>query len=397
MRLGINAQLLAFTEDYRQAGLSRYIYEMTTRLPAALPNDELIAYVGNACLPPGLLREMPPNLHFKQSRLPTVKPPVRIMWEQSALPAMSLISHLDLLFSPVSVRPVVMPCPAVVTVHDLIFLRYPGKFHPLNRAYLKTMTGWSARHARHVLAVSEATRRDVIQLLGVPPSRVSAVHNGVGQQFKPCSAEEKSEFMRNKGVDGRVILYVGTLEPRKNVGMLIEAFASIASEPDFADVHILVGGSKGWYYDEIFAAAERLGLVAAQRVRFLGRVPDAELPLWYNIATICAYPSLYEGFGLPALEAMACGTPVVASDRSALPEVVGGAGLLVDPTDTAAWAKALARVLREADLRSDLARRGIVQAAQFTWERSARAAAGVFKRAASASLPARGRRIRGRA
>lgn len=124
-------------------------------------------------------------------------------------------------------------------------------------------------------------------------------------------------------------------------------------------------------------------------------MPDAELPLWYNIATICAYPSLYEGFGLPALEAMACGTPVVASDRSALPEVVGEAGVLVDPTDIAAWAMALGGLLREPELRSDLTRRAVAQAAGFTWERSAEAAARVIKGATGAKVPARGGRIRG--
>jgi glycosyltransferase involved in cell wall biosynthesis len=399
MRIGINAHLLAFTGDYRQAGLSRYIYEMALRLPTVLPDDEFVAFVGSGHLPRSFREAAAANLRFSQGLLPTVKAPLRIAWEQTALPLESLTSRLDMLFCPVNVRPFVLRCPAIVTIHDLIFLRYPGSFHPLKRTYLKLMAGWSARHALTVITVSEATRQDVIRMLGVPPSRVRTVHNGVGEQFTPYSAQERAGFMVEKGLSGRFILYLGTLEPRKNISTIIEAFASIASDPDFADVKLLIAGSKGWYYDEIFATAERLGLPAGDRLRFLGRVPDAELPLWYNIATICAYPSLYEGFGLPPLEAMACGTPVVVSNRSALPEVVGEAGILVDPLDTEAWTKAFSRLLQDPGLASDLARRGIARAALFTWERSAEAAAEVFKRPVATGLPARTRRggIRGRA
>ncbi len=390
MRIGINAHLLAFTGNYRQAGLSRYIYEMALKLPAALPGDDFIAFAGNGHIPPDFLAAVPPNLRFSSSRLPTVKAPVRIAWEQTGLPLATLRYRLDLLFCPVNVRPFVSSCPVIITIHDLIFLRYPGSFHPLKRFYLKAMTGWSARNAAHVITVSEATRQDVIRMLGVSPRRVTAVHNGVGSQFKPCNREERESFRREKGIEGRVILYLGTLEPRKNVTTLIKAFAAIASEPDLSDVSLLVGGSKGWYYDEIFATAERLGLLGANRVRFLGRVPDEELPLWYNIAAICAYPSLYEGFGLPPLEAMACGTPVVVSDRPALPEVVGDAGILADPEDVEVWAAAFRRLLHEPDLANDLGQRGLERAAQFSWERSGLETAQVFRRVMA------GRRGRGK-
>jgi glycosyltransferase involved in cell wall biosynthesis len=380
MRIGINAHLLAFTENYRQAGLSRYIYEMVSQLPRVEPRWDFTAFVGNGRIPRDFLSAMPPNLDFSRSRFPTVRAPVRIAWEQTVLPAASTRAHLDLLFCLVNVRPLVSPCPTIITIHDLIFLRYPGSFHPLKRAYLTAMTGWSARHAAHVITVSETTRQDVISLLGVRPSRVTAVHNGVGTQFMPCSPEEKASFRRDKGIDGRMVLYVGTLEPRKNLTTLIKAFAQMAKAPDMADVTLAIGGSKGWYYDEIFATAEQLGLTASGRVRFLGRVPDEELPLWYNIAALCSYPSMYEGFGLPPLEAMACGTPAVVSNTSALPEVVGEAGLLVDPEDTGAWTRAMRRVLTDSDLAARLSTEGIAQASRFSWEKSAHETAAVFRK-----------------
>lgn len=372
MRIGINAHLLSFGETYRQAGLSRYIYELVTRLPAIDSEDRFTAFVGNGVLPADFLRSKPRNLRLSRSRLPTASAPVRIAWEQVALPVAAAQQRLDLLLCPVNVRPIVCPCPSVVTVHDVIFLHYPQNFKPAKRRYLAAMTTWSVRHAAHVIAVSEATRQDVINLLGVSPQRVTTVHNGVGEQFRPVGEEVKASFKREQQIAGRVILYVGTLEPRKNLVMLLQAFAAIADEPAHSDVALVIGGSKGWYYDEIFTTAERLGLTAQGRVRFLGRVPDEQLPLWYNVATVFAYPSLYEGFGLPALEAMACGVPVVASNTSSLPEVVGDAGVLLDPTNAGEWADALARLLADPRTAAELGNKGLAQASKFSWERTAR-------------------------
>ncbi|HST04273.1 MAG TPA: glycosyltransferase family 1 protein [Chloroflexia bacterium] len=377
MHIGINAHLLAFTGNYRQAGLSRYIYELVDLMPRLQPTTTFTALTGRAPIPDSF--SAAPNLHFAHSRFPTARAPIRILWEQTVLPVASARQGLDLLFCPVNVRPIFSTCPTVVTVHDVGFLRYPQAFHPLKRLYLTIMTRWSVRHASHVIAVSEATRQDVIGFFGANPRRVTTVHNGVGTQFTPASPDEKAAFRRDKGITGRVVLYIGTLEPRKNLTTLIEAFSRIAAQPEFADVTLLIGGSKGWYYDEIFASAERLGLTSQGRVRWLGRVPDDELALWYNIANVCAYPSLYEGFGLPPLEAMACGTPVITSNTSALPEVVGTAGILLEPTDVQAWATALDKVLTDSVQASTLSRAGLQQASQFSWERTAEETAAVLE------------------
>jgi glycosyltransferase involved in cell wall biosynthesis len=378
MHVGINAHLLAFTSNYRQAGLSRYIYELLLKLPQADSHIKLTAFTGNGLVSPGFLAGKARNLRLSQSRLPTVKAPVRIAWEQAVLPFAAAGARLDLLHCPVNVRPLFSPCPVVITIHDLIFLRYPKSFHPAKRAYLAAMTGWSARHANHIIAVSEATRKDVIELLGVRPARVTTIHNGVGEQFKPLPQDEQDRFRAQKEISGRVALYVGTLEPRKNLAMLLNAFRPIADDPAFSDVTLAIGGSKGWYYDEIFSTAERLGLTAGGRVRFLGRVPDEELAVWYNIASVFAYPSIYEGFGLPPLEAMACGTPVVVANTSSLPEVVGDAGELADPEDAGAWGRVLRSLLADRERAGEMGRRGMLQARKFSWDRAARETAQVY-------------------
>ncbi|MDQ5823436.1 MAG: glycosyltransferase family 4 protein [Chloroflexota bacterium] len=380
MRVGINAHLLSFSGSYRQAGLSRYIDELLFQLPAVAPDLQFTGFTGNEALPEAAQARRPKNLSFARSRFPTRRAPVRIAWEQLVLPGAALRHRLDLLHCPVNVRPVISSCPTVVTIHDLVFLRSPESFHPAKRRYLSAMTGWSARHATHVIAVSESTRRDVIELLGVPPARVTTVHNGVGEQFRPVSAAERDAFRAQQGITGRILLYVGTLEPRKNLPMLIRAFAALVEDPAMQDVKLYVGGSKGWYYDEIFATAERVGLTHSGRVTFLGRVPDEQLPLWYNVATVVAYPSLYEGFGLPALEAMSCGTPVLASNTSALPEVVGGGGLLLDPGDEAVWLGAMRRVLSDEQLWAELSAKAVEQASGFSWDRSARETVAVYRR-----------------
>lgn len=380
MRIGINAHLLAFSEDYRQAGLSRYIHEMVMRVPAILEGDRFTAFVGKAPVPEAFQTAKPRNLALSISHLPTSRAPVRILWEQTALPVAQWKKRLNLLHCPVNVIPIVSPCPAVVTVHDLVFLRYPQAFKPMKRRYLAAMTGWSCRHAAHVIAVSEATRQDVIALLGVATERVTTVHNGVGEQFRPVAQSERDRFRLEKGIAGRIVLYVGTLEPRKNIPSLLKAFATVATEPEFADVTLLVGGSKGWYYDEIFELADQLGLAGSGRVRFLGRVPDDELPLWYNVCTVFAYPSLYEGFGLPVLEAMSCGAPVIAANTSSFPEVVGDAGVLLDPHDVSAWSGAIRSLLTGTEVAARLAENGLKRASTFSWQKAARQTAEVYTR-----------------
>lgn len=292
------------------------------------------------------------------------------------LPAELVTGRVDLLLAPDFVAPPTAWARTIVTIHDLSYLAVPQYADPGLRRYLSGAVPRSLRRAAHVVAVSETTRREAIERLGLTPDRVSVVYNGVDPAFRPLPPATVDEVRRRLALPERFILTLGTLEPRKNHLGLIQAFAQLQeSEPA---VPLLVAGRRGWLDEPIFRAVEELGLQAS--VRFLGGVDDADLPALLNAAAVLAYPSFYEGFGLPPLEAMACGTPVVTSTGGALPEVCGEAALLVAPADTAGLADALGRALMDRALRTTLRERGLRRAAGFTWANTAAGLVEVFRR-----------------
>jgi len=364
VRVGLSAQLLSLGGTYRSAGINRYIQNLLRALPEAAPGWQLAAWVGDHRFRPS------PRLAVHYTRWPTANPWVRILWEQSVQPWVAWQERLDLLHALAYVAPVVVSCPTVVTVHDLSFVRYPDGFRPLNRLYLQTMTRRSVFRAGRVIADSFSTRDDLVRLWGVPAERIVVVHIGVESEYRPAPAAVVEAFRRQRGLPERFVFYLGTLEPRKNVTAAVEAFARWVQASGDRETWLVVAGAKGWYYESIFARVQGLGL--SDRVWFPGYVPTSELPDWYRAAEVFIYPSLYEGFGLPPLEAMACGVPVITSNTSSLPEVVGDAALLVNPYDIDAIADALARLLEDAELRQRLREAGLARARLFSWERTAR-------------------------
>ncbi|GAB4423732.1 MAG: glycosyltransferase family 1 protein [Anaerolineae bacterium] len=250
----------------------------------------------------------------------------------------------------------------LVTVHDLSFVRYPDSTMPGMSRQLNNWVPRSVARADHVIAVSQATANDLTELYGTAPGKISVLHHGVSPEFRPVTDAAQQQAVRQKyGLGERpFILSLGTIQPRKNYRRLVQAFAQLK-----ADATLVIIGGAGWNSQAVFDEVARLGLT--ERVIFPGFAADADLPALYSAATLFVYPSLYEGFGLPALEAMACGTPVVASGTSALPEVVGEAGLLVEPTDVAALAHALNTLLHDDEQRRRLSAAGLARAASFTW------------------------------
>ena len=381
LRAGINAQLLYLSGSYRAAGINRYIHQLVAHLRLlATKDEELVAFTGRWKLPP----ELEPTAHFrvKQTRLPTWKPSVRIAWEQLLQPPTVARERLDLLHSMSYVQPVLCPTRSVVTMLDLTFMRMPETFNRWNRLYLSAMSTLSARRCDHIVAISESTRQDVIRFLGVPPEKVEVIYCGVDAPFRPIEdAAALARFRAERGVPEHFALYLGTLEPRKNVERLIEAYARLKRAGEIPH-KLVLGGARGWLYDRIFARVRELNL--EDDVLFTSYIPYDELPLWYNCADIFIYPSLYEGFGLPPLEAMACGTPVVTSSRSSLPEVVGTAAMTVDPLDVSAIASAIARILNEPSLRERLKAEGPRQAARFSWTNAAAQTLKTYRRVLNA-------------
>jgi glycosyltransferase involved in cell wall biosynthesis len=286
---------------------------------------------------------------------------LRLSWEMARRPP-------DLLFVPAHVLPIVHPRRSVVTVHDLGYLYYPEAHRLLDRLYLDLSTRYNARAATHLIADSSATQRDLIERYGTKPDKITVIYPGYDKAtFQPVRDEEAIEAVKAKyDIAGDYILFVGTLQPRKNLTRLIEAYWKLEA----GSWKLVIAGKKGWLYEEIFQQVERLGL--AGRVVFTDYVPEGDLPTLLSGARLFVFPSLYEGFGLPVLEAMACGTPVVCSNTSSLPEVAGDAAVLVDPLDVKGLAMAMERVLSDEELRAGLIEHGFEQARKFSWERCAR-------------------------
>jgi glycosyltransferase involved in cell wall biosynthesis len=278
---------------------------------------------------------------------------------------------------PVYVGPLFSPCPVVITLHDLSFLRHPGLLRSGSRAYLTLFTRLSARRARRAIAVSSHTAREAAQLLGLDRRRIDVIYHGVAEMFRPMPPEEVEGFRQRQRMPDRYVLYLGTLEPRKNLARLVEAFAS-GAPPGWV---LVLAGGKGWGYQALAQEIQSRGVV--DRVLVAGYVADEDLPLLYNAATVFAYPSLYEGFGMPVLEAMACGVPVLTSNTSSLPEVAGDAALLVDPESVDEMAAGMHRLLSDASLRLQLRGRGLDRASGFRWGTTARQTAHTYQLAAS--------------
>ncbi len=370
--IGLNAHLLSLSQSYRGAGISWYIINLLRNLPEVSPAGwRYSAFLSDRAFQAASL-----SLQF--SRLPSHKPMVRIFWEQFVQPLALRRAKIDLLHALAFVAPMAAPCPYVVTVYDLSFLRYPEAFRPFNRWYLSRGTARSVKQAKAVIAISESTRQDVIKLLGVPPERVHTVHCGADAAYCPLPAAEVEAFKSARQLPDTFILYLGTLEPRKNVDGLIRAYARWQNHEPDAPLLIIAGG-KGWYTQQIFELVESLNLTDS--VRFPGYIPQEEMTLWYNAATLFVYPSHFEGFGLPVLEAMACGTPVITSTESSLPEITGTEGVarLVNPADEKALAASMAEVMANADLRAAMAQKGLERAAAFTWEKTARETIGIYQ------------------
>ncbi|MFZ4827046.1 MAG: glycosyltransferase family 4 protein [Phototrophicaceae bacterium] len=369
----MNAHLLTAQEGgYRAAGIHGYIYHSLKHLSQAAPaNWEFTAMVGSK------------NGHgfdgirMQRALLNTESPMRRIVWEQALQPLQ--LWQYDLYHSWAFVKPVLHPpMPTVVTVYDLSFIHYPQMLSRSRRTYLQTMTRYACERSTRVLTISESTARDVVANYGIDPSKVDVAPCGTDFSiFRPLHPERLIQFRKKKNLPDVFWLFIGTLEPRKNLPTLLKAYAQLSPENRPL---LVIGGGKGWDYDDIFTTVETLGL--SNSVRFIGYVPSQELALWYNSASLFIYPSVYEGFGLPVLEAMACGTAVVVADSSSLTEVVEGSdGLRVPPLDVSAWQSALEYACNHDDWRVRAGESGLTVAKRYSWQHTAQAILASYQKA----------------
>ncbi|WP_224448676.1 glycosyltransferase family 4 protein [Haloprofundus salilacus] len=289
-------------------------------------------------------------------------------WVNVTLPRVLRVDDIDCFLGPNFLKPIYCPVPSVIVVHDLVHRVHPAVHTAAYRAYLRTFLPLSIRTADHIVTVSESTRRDLQRFYDVPNSRVSVAPPAADDRFHPrtLSDDERYRLREEYNLPNEFVLFVGNVEPRKNVSTLVRALARL---PESDRLPVVVVGQDHVpdpEFKDVLNAAWSEGLVYRP-----GYVPDDDLPLLYNLASVFVYPSLYEGFGIPPLEAMQSGTPVVTSDRSSLPDVVGDAGVTVDPTDPDALADAITRLLTDSDLAQTYRERGLARAEQFSWKSTA--------------------------
>jgi glycosyltransferase involved in cell wall biosynthesis len=334
------------------AGVGVYTTEILKAMAVERPDCRFTVYV-----PPGVAAEGPSSVSYRKfAEVPFVGR--HVQW-----PARLRRLRPDVFFGAAGALPLMdVGAPSVITVHDLAIYRNAGWFPSRQPLATRWVVPSSLRRADCVIAPSYNTARDAEELFGVPRDRLVVVPHGKSPAFRPMSGEELAAARERLNLPERFILCVGTIEPRKNLVTLLDAWAMMRDRPDL----VIVGGW-GWNYEPIRERMNRLG----DRVHHLDALEPSHLPPIYNLARVLAHPAWYEGFGLPPLEAMACGTPVVVSDSSSLPEVVDDAGLVVPAGNADAWRKALEKVLGDTELAADMRRKGILRAAEFSWRRSA--------------------------
>lgn len=312
----------------------------------------------------------------KELVLPGKSPLARLWREHVLLPLACRRERIDILHCPKSAIPFFSPCPVVVTLHDLIPLKHPETEKFAAQIYWRLQIPIAARRSTFIITDSEHAQQEIMRDFQVPSEKIRAIMLGFApRMLQPRDRAAGAAIREKYGLPAGYILYVGTIQPRKNLDTLIEAYSMLKSERGI-DCKLVIVGRKGWLYDKLFARIRELDL--ANDVIFTGFVPDEELPFIYDGARVFAYLSLFEGFGLPPLEAMACGVPVVTSNTTSLPEVVGDAGIAVPPTAVREVAEALFRVLDNEDAAAVMRKKGLARAQSFSWESAARETLAIY-------------------
>lgn len=364
MRIGID---LLFLVAGKGGGIERHVRCLLEGFERLDDEHEYVLFTNRDCrgtfpLSPRI-REVPSNVSA------TFRP-AKILWEQSVLPVQIARHGVDVLLSPGNVSPFAHRCPSAVIIHDMIPFLRPEVFTRTERTALQLLFRLSARRNETIITVSESSRRDIVTLLGVPAERVLVIPGAGDARFQPVAvtAQARAELAAH-GIPPRYLLCLAASKSYKNVDGLVRAFKLLKQHHAIPHALVLTGLPDRAQPD-LVALVEQLGLT--RDVVFSGFMEDRLLPLLYAAADVMVYPSFYEGFGLPVLEAMACGTPVAASNRTSLPEAVGNAGLLFDPDDTSDMARAIHQILGNARLRDELVAKGFAHASSYSWQKTAR-------------------------
>ncbi|MBN2146114.1 MAG: glycosyltransferase family 4 protein [Anaerolineales bacterium] len=369
MRIGIDTTPL----PQRPVGAGNYIIQLVRALLRQPGSDEFVIFAQRATAPLLGLAESP---RLQLVVLPDKHPALRLLWEQTIFPILVKRYRIDLLHSLHYTFPLLYPGRRVVTLHDMTFFLFPHLHTPDKRYIFRFFIHTSARLADALVADSESTRQDAMRIARIPAKKIFTAQLGVTEEFHPIHDPAHLAEVRQKySLPGRFVLYVGLIEPRKNLPSLLKAFSMIASR--IPQHHLVITGRMGWMVADVMKQVEALDL--QHRVHFTGYVEQADLPVVYNMADLSVYPSIYEGFGFPVLESMACGTPVITTNVSSMPEIIADAGIQLSPQDTAGLAQAILALIESPEQRRVLAEKGLQRAAQFTWDRTAAQTLAVYR------------------
>lgn len=353
MRVAIDTQ----TTLGQKSGFGFYVQNLIKQLSKVSPKNEYILIA--------------PEHHHDLST------PGRFLWDQFTFPRQAKKNKVDILHQPCFSAPVFYRGKVVVTCNDLISIFFPENLPLASRLFYSKWEPLSYRRADHIIAISEHTKKDILALLKIPQEKITVIPLAASKDFRPVTSSVKLKAVQQKyqtGID--YILHVSTIEPRKNLSFLVRAYALAVREG--IDTKLVITGKKGWFYDGLFRLVEELNLT--DRVIFTGYVDDKDMPALYSGAKIFVFPSLYEGFGLPPLEAMACGTPVISSNTSSMPEVIANAGILLSPKDERLWARNIINVLKDHGLAKNMSDWGLRQAKKFSWEETAQKTIEVYEK-----------------
>jgi glycosyltransferase involved in cell wall biosynthesis len=368
LRIGIDARSL---EEEKGTGVKRYLENILKEFIKIAPANDYVLYFQNKEPLIDFLES--PCIIKKLVKMPSFFPPKGVLWEQFCLPFELLRNKVDVLFSPSYSMPFFSPVRTVVTIHDITYEVSPEWFHPKERLKMQKTTRIAARRANMIIADSESTRRDIIRYYKVAPEKVKVIYLGHDPNFK--SIRSKSDIKHKHGVKKKLVLYVGSIFSRRNIPVLIRSFEKVSRETKNCQL-MLIGEDRAYPPFNLNELIESLNL--KDKIIRLDYVPEEDLVFLYNAADVFVYPSSYEGFGLPVLEAMTCGTPIVTSNFSSLPEIVADAGLLVDPTNTEELKEALLKILSDKEVAKTLSKRGKERAELFTWKKTAEKTLQVF-------------------
>lgn len=368
MHFGIDARLTY----HQRAGIGRYTLFLLDELAKLDQENQYTIFQHR--------RDREPLISAPNFQRKTIFAPVHSPLEQPLLMAELFLQKLDLIHSTDFIPPLYSKVSSIITVHDLAFLRWPH-FLTKDHATYYSQIDRGVRHAQHIIVPSHSTKNDVIGQLGVPESKISVIYEAAASLYQPLPIEEtRAAVAARFGIPTNYIFFISTIEPRKNIGGLLRAFHHLRTKYNLTDTALVLAGKQGWLYEQVYESVEKLGL--QDSTFFVGRVSDEELHQLYVGARCHVHPAFYEGFGLPPLEAMACGTPTLVSNTSSLPEVVGDAALTFDPNDWEEMAVAIRRLLTDEDLHGEMREKGLLRAATFSWSRAAAETLHVYQRVA---------------